>query len=204
MVLTLIVKQIESDILGSIEEGANATESTNENLAYIEDCISIFDPSNCYFPEVNDTSLGIGLCTEVFLPNTTCLSNFVVTSGATYDDFCDIFLDAADQLPAPASLYFDDQCPVLYMPQRSLYSVTPDSVDELYCSAALGVCTAPEVTGDGLSFDACMLGSSWRFPAPFQFEGPTCQNYTELETLLETRENIVEEISEYWPPKVWM
>ncbi len=198
----MLFKEIERVILG---ESSYDDYDTNNSTTLVDHCFSYFEPSNCYFPESdNGTSAGIGLCANILLPNSTCESNFMVTAGATYDEMCDMFLDAADQLPPPASLLFDGQCPILYMPRVTLYSVTFDSTEENYCSSAMGVCTAPQQTDDGLLFDACMLGSTWKFPVPFQFEGSICNNYTELEALLETKEEIAEEIAEFWPPEKWM
>lgn len=198
MLVTIVEREITASIADSIEGGG--LTSTNDTTV-ADSCYSSFNPSKCYFPESNGTSLGIGLCTEIFLSNTECESNFVVTAGATYDAFCDAFLDAADELPPPASLYFNDECPALYMPFENFYSVTEESNEELFCVGNLGACTAPVTTESGLYFDACMLGSTWRLPAPFQFTGDLCQNYTELEQLLETKEAAADAVMDFVPKK---
>lgn len=205
---TLIVG-VQTEVIAGVDAGINSFNEQANGTAMSDYCYSIFNPSKCFFPEGNGTALGVGLCADIIMPNTTCASNFVATAGATYDYFCDVFLDAADQLEPPASLYFNNQeCPALYMPLDQLYSITIESLytsnEDDFCAGALGVCTAPKQTENGLEFDACMLGATWKFPLPYQFEGNSCQNYTELTQLLETKAAVAAEAAKWWPPKKWM
>ena len=204
-----LIRQVQTEVIAGADAGLNALNDQANGTAMSDYCYSIFNPSKCYFPEGNGTALGIGLCTDITMPNTTCASNFVATAGATYDYFCDVFLEAADQLQPPASLYFNNaECPALYMPLDQLYSVTIESLytanEDDVCAGALGVCTTPRETDYGLQFDACMLGASWKFPLPYQFEGSSCQNYTELTQVLESKAAIAAEAAKWWPPEEWM
>ena len=200
----IVSGSIKEDLIADTTAAINGTAPNFSNeTSFGDGCYSFFNTSKCYFPESNGTSLGLGFCTEIVLPNATCESNFVVTAGATYDFVCDLFLDATDQLPPPASFYFDGECPSLYIPLDNLHSFTEEPDADSYCAASLGACTTPQTTDDGLYFDACLIGSSWKLPAPFQFYGNLCQNYTELEQLLETQKIAAEE-ARRWVPKDWM
>mmetsp|Transcript_1545 Transcript_1545/g.1898 ORF Transcript_1545/g.1898 Transcript_1545/m.1898 type:complete len:560 (+) Transcript_1545:1461-3140(+) len=201
IVFVIIGNLVAEIVLAEAEDGAfSAALFQNPN------CDSSFDIENCYFPQSNDTSTGIALCSGIFLPNSTCSDDLVTASGGTYEEFCKIFQDAVDELPAPASFYFaENECPSLTMPfPNVMSSFAEGSSEEAYCASPLSACTIPYDTGDGLYFDICMLGFSYKNPFPFQFEGELCSNFTQMDLLLEKKAENAAIAAQYWPPKKWM
>jgi hypothetical protein len=170
-------------------------------------CLSSFHPESCYFPESNGTSPGLAVCSNINVRNSTCISNFANATGETYDLMCGIFEEGVQQLPPPASLYFDE-CPNLSFPFPNLmYAISEDSTKASYCASPMSFCTTPKATSDGLQIDVCVLGASYKNPIPFQFLGDLCSNYTIMESLLDDKEMhdlVIAAQKELYYPKEWM
>ena len=99
------------------------------------------------------------------------------------------------------SLVFDE-CPSLYIPYPEIiYASAPGSNEEAYCLASVGACSDPYGTDDGLyGFSACALGIGVTNPAPYQFVGNSCSNYTALESVLLGKEKAIEEARDWVEP----
>lgn len=189
------------------DETMNAIHASREPGPEIFDCLSSFEVESCYFPGVNETSAGLLMCPDILMWNSTCISNFKDARGDEYDFMCDIFEEGVKHL-SPSESSSLVECPNLSIPSPNLmYSVTKDSTEESYCAAPIAFCTAPKPTNDGLLFDACVLGSSYKNPHLYQVSGDSCSNNTIMESYLASKEiydQAIKKQNDLIYPKVWM
>ena len=176
------------------------------------------DPAQCSFPTVpydgTELSIGMGICQNVRLTNTTCLQDFIAVPAEVKEQFCGVISDSllmpdfntfldTDGVEQYLNYEFDttlQTCPDLYIPYPSeILTAFEGSTANDFCVAPITACTPTGENSDGQSQGNCLIGNQHAFP--FQFFGEACANYTvnDFDILHVQRMEYIETVDDYWP-----